>query len=161
VDGLRGGEVVEETPLDEVPTPPYDPTTSLPDYQTREGTIIGTLSYMAPEQARGEIGNLTARADVYGLGAILCEILTGAPPFQGKNRMAALWRVQQGDLKDVWQRLEECGADRDLIDLARSCLAPVAEERPTDATEVAGRTTAYLAGTQEKLRETEIARAQE
>src|SRR5581483_9914893 len=53
--------------------------------ESRAGSVMGTPAYMPPEQARGEIDQLDARADVFGLGAILCEVLTGQPVFTGAS----------------------------------------------------------------------------
>jgi serine/threonine-protein kinase len=127
---------------------------------TTAGQVMGTPGYMPPEQARGEVDRLDERSDVFGLGAILCEILTGWPPYTGKGRKAVVHQAQEGDLTDAWSRLDSCGPDAELVALARSCLAPAPADRPGDAGVVAERMTAYLAGVQERLRSAEVARAE-
>jgi eukaryotic-like serine/threonine-protein kinase len=126
--------------------------------ETQAGTVLGTPGYMAPEQARGEVGLVDARADVFGLGAILCQILTGLPPFPGGS-VAAVLRARQGDLAEAWGRLERCGADPELVGLAKRCLAAEPATRPADARAVAQAVGAHRAGVQERLRRAELERA--
>jgi serine/threonine-protein kinase len=121
--------------------------------------VVGTPAYMAPEQARGGAEAVDERADVFGLGAILCAILTGQPPYTGVGRAEALRRAAAGDLAETLIRLEGCGADRELTSLCRACLAPLREDRPRDAGEVAARVAAHQAAVQERLRAAELERA--
>jgi hypothetical protein len=107
--------------------------------ETLPGQAKGTLAFMAPEQARGEAGRVGKASDVFGLGGILCVTLTGQPPY------ARARQALEGDVAEAFARLDGCGADTELIELAKACLAPQPEARPADAAEVAGRVRRYRA----------------
>ena len=72
--------------------------------QTQTGTIIGTPSYMAPEQAAGRPSQVTACSDVYSLGTILYELLTGRPPFYDPNVYALLYQIVNKEPPPPWTR---------------------------------------------------------
>ncbi len=128
---------------------------------SQAGSVMGTPAYMAPEQARGEIEFIDERADVFALGSILCEILTGSPAFVGRRVSEIQRKAALGDTADALARLDGCGADAELVSLAKECLAREREDRLRNASAVAERITAYLTGVQERLRAAEIARAAE
>jgi serine/threonine-protein kinase len=128
---------------------------------TEAGSLLGTPAYMPPEQANGDVALLDRRADVFGLGAILCEILTGMPPYVGRSSEEVRRKACNGDLADANVRLDACGADAELIVLTKSCLSPEAIDRPRDAQAVTDGLTAYLGGVQERLHQAELAHAAE
>jgi serine/threonine-protein kinase len=127
---------------------------------SRVGQVMGTPAYMPPEQARGEIDKLDERCDVFGLGAILCVLLTGKPLYRGERVEEVLNAAREGMRADAWTRLDGCGADAELVRLAKACVKLRAEDRPCDAGAVAEQMTAYMVGVQERLQQAEVARAQ-
>jgi serine/threonine-protein kinase len=120
--------------------------------------IMGTPSYMAPEQARGEVEAVDERADVFALGSILAEALTGSPAFTGRSSGEIQRKAARADIAEALARLDACEAEAELVALARTCLAAEPADRPRDAGAVSRRVTAYLAGVQERLRAAELAR---
>jgi WD40 repeat protein/tRNA A-37 threonylcarbamoyl transferase component Bud32 len=131
---------------------------STADEDGRTG-VVGTPAYMAPEQARGDTDAVDERADVFGLGAILCVLLTGQPPFADASREEVLRSATAGEMGEAFVRLDECGADAELVAVCKACLAPRREDRPCDAGAVAARMAAYQAAVQERLRAAELDRA--
>ncbi len=83
---------------------------------TMTGQIMGTPHYMSPEQARGETQSLMAAADVYGLGAVLYELLTGEKPFRGDSMIEVLKKVVEEPPKAL------AGVERDLGVIVMKCL---------------------------------------
>ena len=111
---------------------------------TRTGAILGTPSYMAPEQAAGSRGQLGPASDVYSLGSILYHMLTGRPPFQAATPVDTVLLVLEQD--PLPPRLLNPKADRDLEMIALRCLQKPPDLRYATAAELADDLEAYLAG---------------
>ncbi len=127
--------------------------------ETEAGSILGPPAYMPPEQASGDITSLDRRADVFTLGAVFCEILTGKPPYLGRSGEEVGRKAALGDLADAMARLDTCGADAELVGLTKACLARESVDRPRDALVVVDALTAHLDGVQERLQSAERERA--
>jgi hypothetical protein len=156
----RGSEEILSPSTSNDHSPVQTMRTGLPAGETQAGSVLGTPAYMAPEQARGEIDQLDERCDVFGLGAVLCEILTGQPPFTGTSHSEILRQAANGELDEAHARLEGCGADPDLVRLARACLAADPAARPGNAGLVADGVSVYFARVEKRMRAAELAEAQ-
>lgn len=109
---------------------------------TNSGAIIGTPSYMAPEQAAGQRGQIGEASDVYSLGAILYATLTGRPPFQAVSPVDTILMVLEQE--PVPPRVLNPGADSDLEMIAMKCLQKPTDLRYQDAAALADDLEAWL-----------------
>ncbi len=128
--------------------------------QTQQGSVLGTPAYMAPEQALGESDIVDQRVDVFGLGAILSEILTGKPPYTGKDATEVFRMASRGKLGDCFERLDKSEAEDDLIALVRDCLAVEPADRLRDAGVLSERITGHLESVDQRLRQAELKRVE-
>jgi serine/threonine protein kinase len=100
---------------------------------TRPGQALGSLDYMSPEQIRGE--EVTAATDVYALGCVICQCLSGVPPFSDRKGMRILWAQLQDEPPDPCAELND--APPALGGAVLRALAKVPAERPQSAGEYA------------------------
>jgi tetratricopeptide (TPR) repeat protein len=126
---------------------------------TQAGSILGTLAYMPPEQAAGEIHTVDQRSDVFGLGAILTVILTGKPPYFGPDSEVVRVMAIRGNLAACLARLDGCGAEPELVALCKRCLAFQQADRPRHAGTVAEEVASLRTATEERARKAEMERA--
>ncbi len=144
----------------EAQTSPYPSPSSGSASETASGEVHGTPDYVAPERFTGSSENCDTRTDVFSLGVVLCEVLTGRLVYEG----ATVDELRAFSARGVWlaahEALERCGEGAELVALTKECLAADREARPHDAGVVAQRLAAHLESVQERLRGTELAEAE-
>lgn len=99
--------------------------------------ISGTPAYMAPEQARGEVERIDPRTDLFGLGAVLYELLTGQPPYRGESQHSVWSQARRGDIVPPVERRADLSAEVNALCLR--CLAKEVGGRWNSATELAAK----------------------
>jgi serine/threonine protein kinase len=103
--------------------------------KTRHGDILGTPLYMPPEQAKGDLNAIDERSDIYSLGAVLYEILTGNPPFGEQNVMQTIYQVINETPKSIASQERRCPPD--LIQFCNKAMEKLPENRYQKAKELA------------------------
>jgi eukaryotic-like serine/threonine-protein kinase len=159
----RGGVAAEQSSKQTIHTTTIETVRSSPGSSGCEsmvGSVMGTPAYMAPEQAQGEIEMLDERADVFSLGAILCEVLTGRPPYEPLEGESIVSQAAHAKLKPARERIESCDADPALVELCLGCLMTSREARPASAAVVARVLHEYLVSVEERAAKAELAAAE-
>lgn len=151
---IKPGNVLLE-PNDRAPDAEFPFTPMLSDFGlallawedgnvTASGVLVGTPQYMAPEQASAGYGKVGPATDVYGLGTILYELLTGEPPVQGANCAEALIQVVESDPVEPRQRAPK--VPRDLEAVCQKCLQKSPGRRYPSAAALADDLARFLSG---------------
>ncbi len=117
------------------------------DEETRDRVIVGTPAYLSPEQARGENSIVDRRTDVYGLGALLYEMLTYTPPVQAPDVYAAIDEVLQGEIDLPSRRSPHLDIPGELDEIVRKAMSYTQEGRYPTAQDMADDVHAFFEGT--------------
>src|SRR5690606_6060016 len=94
---------------------------------TKTGDVLGTPIYMSPEQCLGF--QLDARSDIYSFGCLMCEMLSGSPPFAGENAMQIIAHHLNEAPVDAGERFNKMGIPPGLQDIVFTCLAKDPSDR--------------------------------
>ncbi|MEZ6116022.1 MAG: serine/threonine-protein kinase [Pirellulaceae bacterium] len=143
-------EETSDLDFHECPSEPFESDTAneTPGPQnvshTRMGQVVGTPSYMAPEQARGEIDRLDERSDVYSLGVMLYTILVGRSPFRASDVTTTLEMVKRGDYRKP-REMNQAVA-KPLAAISTMAMALDSKDRYQSARNLAADVNAWLAG---------------
>ena len=112
--------------------------------ETQEGMVLGTPAYMSPEQACGAISDVDEKSDVWSLGAVLYQVLTGRPPFVGKTAMEVILKVNSERVVPVRELNKE--APRELAAVCEKALKKKKQDRYADAKALAAEVVAWQTG---------------
>ncbi len=113
------------------------------DGLTQTGAIMGSLGYMAPEQALGRTRDATPATDVYSLGALLYKLLTGRPPFQGPNQLETINSIAAADPVSI--QVLQRRVPQDLVTICHKCLEKSPARRYATAAALADDLRRFLA----------------
>jgi tetratricopeptide (TPR) repeat protein len=128
---------------------------------TQAGSVLGTPAYMPPEQAAGEVAKVGPRSDVFGLGGLLCVLLTGRPPLDGDDPEGVRVNAIRGRTEAAFARLDACGADPGVVALCKRCLAFEPADRPGSADAVAAEVAALRRAADDRARQAEARAAEQ
>ncbi|MCA8938512.1 MAG: serine/threonine protein kinase, partial [Planctomycetes bacterium] len=117
-----------------------------PAHLTQDGAIFGTPAYLAPEQARGQHEKISPLSDVFSLGAILFEILSGVPPIDGESLRNTIFRAASSEHDDL---RKVCPlAPPELVAIVEKAMAKAPVDRFQSANELAAEVAAWQSGGQ-------------
>lgn len=148
--GEQDFEMVEEDPHYAATLDTIEQLGSSDFAQTMQGEKLGTPAYMSPEQARGELQLFDERTDVYGLAAILYEVLVGVPPFAGDSIVALLENVMHDKPIAPRDRIE--GIPRELEEICLRGLSKKRDERQPSAAAIGRSVQDWIAERAERKR---------